>query len=223
MAIKIEVDQNSPEWFNLRAGRPTTSEFSKIITPSQGKYSASAKGYQRKLVGELILGRCDENQHISWQVELGKILESEAVKQYEFIHDVKTEPGGFWMDDNKRWGSSPDRLIGDDGLQEVKCKFSIEAQMVYVLATESEWKKMEVEHKPQIMGQLWTCEREYAVWWIFHESLPPAYRRIYRDEAYIKKMAECMDRFLDELNDEVERAMTKGWIDDPRKEANNAA
>lgn len=207
MAIRVEVEQGSSEWLQLRAGRPTSSNFSRIITPTTGSYSKSADDYQKELVGELILGRADENRVVSWQMEMGKILEAEAVKQYEFVNDVKTSKGGFWLSDCKRYGASPDREVGESGLLEIKCKFSIKDQMEYLFSDE-----IERDHYPQIQGQLLVCEREWVDWWIFHQELPPANRRVYRDEPYIEKLKSCLDRFLDELSAKVEIAQQRGWI-----------
>lgn len=216
MAIRFDVEQGSLDWLQLRAGRPTSSEFKRIITPSTGQYSKSADDYQNELVGELITGQADENRHSSWAMETGKILEAEAVRQYEFINDVETERAGFWTDDTKRYGASPDRLVGNNGLVEVKCKFLIKDQMAYLFSDE-----IENDHRPQIQGQLLTCEREFCDWWIFHQSLPPAHRRVYRDEDYITKLKAGLDRFLEELNTKVEIAIKKGWIE-IKKEAVNA-
>ena len=213
MAIRFDVEQGSQEWLSLRAGRPTSSGFGKIITPKTGQYSKSAEAYQQELVGELILGHADENRHASWQMEMGKILEAEAVKQYEFIHEVETELAGFWMDDDKQYGASPDRIVGENGLVEIKCKFTIRDQMSYLFSEE-----IERDHYPQIQGQLFTCDREWCDWWIFHQSLPPAHRRVYRDESYIEKLSAGLERFLEELNEKVEIAMKKGWLEDPRGE-----
>lgn len=218
MPIRMDIEQNTEEWREWRCGRPTASQFFRIITPSQMKYSAQAEAYQNQLIGEMMVGQA-ENTKITYEMELGKILEAEAVKQFEFINSVKTQRAGFWLRDDKRCGASPDRLIvNTNDLLEVKCVFSINDQMKYLFSENDEKEK---DHWPQAQGQLWITDKERCRRWMFHEKLPPSEKVIYRDEPFIKKLAEHMERFLDELNTKVEIAIQRGWIE-IKKDAVNA-
>ena len=113
-----DCKQNTTEWLDLRAGIPTASQFDRIITPT-GKPSASAIPYMHQLLAERLMGR-PITGYVSFDMDRGKDLEPEAVSFYEFTQDVETMPVGFITNDEETIGASPDRLIGSDGLLEIK-------------------------------------------------------------------------------------------------------
>ena len=84
------VEQGSVEWYRLRLGRPTSSNFHKIVTP-KGEPSKQAPKYLYRLVAERLLNETmdDEIGFVKW-VAQGKEQEPYAVKQFEFVNDVRT-------------------------------------------------------------------------------------------------------------------------------------
>ncbi len=116
-----ECEQRSDEWWSLRIGIPTSSEFNKLLT-SKGEPSKSAENYALTLAGEVYAnqGEIDKwggNEYTA----RGTALEDKAVEYYEFLNDVQVERVGFITDDEKRMGYSPDGMVNPDGLIEVKC------------------------------------------------------------------------------------------------------
>src|SRR5689334_10779581 len=113
-----DLAQYSEEYDRLKLGMPTSSHFHKIITP-QGKPSKQWREYACVLIAERILQRKIEFYN-SPAMERGLIVEAEAADWYEFDQDVTVQRIGFITDDNRTIGCSPDRLVGDDGLLEIK-------------------------------------------------------------------------------------------------------
>ena len=121
MPIFHDVAQYSEEHDRLRLGIPTSSNFHKIITP-QGKPSKQWREYACVLIAERILHQKLEFYN-SPAMERGLIVEAEAADWYEFDQDVTVQRVGFITDDEHTMGCSPDRLVGDDGLLEIRRRY----------------------------------------------------------------------------------------------------
>ena len=116
--IVHDVIQGSPEWFALRKGRPTGSEFKRIVTPSKGEYAKGADTYAAELIAGS-LGWYKSFQG-SPDTERGHRLEKEALRWLTLRYGIKTKPVGFCMSDCGRYGASPDALTMDGVPVEVK-------------------------------------------------------------------------------------------------------
>jgi hypothetical protein len=164
-----DVEQRSDEWYVLRAGLPTASEFSKIVT-SKGEPSKSAAGYAITLANELFAGRpVDAWEGNDW-TERGREMESHAIDLYEFAHDVDTVPVGFVTDDTGAMGCSPDRFIGDDGLIEVKC-LKAENHTKAILYFQKHG-RCPPDYIQQAQGQMMICGRAWCDIVFHHPELP---------------------------------------------------
>ena len=83
----------------------------------------------------------------------GKILEPEAFDYYGLITDLKPVTVGFvYRDDSRTVGCSPDALVGDDGLLELKCK---RTEVVLGLSDKDTLTDMPKENYVQVQGQIW--------------------------------------------------------------------
>lgn len=204
-----DLEQGSLAWHNMRAGIPTASEFSNIITPL-GKLSAGAEKYANRLCAEIYMRRAITNDFISYDMERGKILEQQAADAYEMVTGVKTALAGFITDDSGKYGCSPDRFVGDKGLVEIKC-LKAENHMEFLLSGE-----LSAKHKPQVQGQLLICEdREFVDWWIYHTDLPALRVRNYRDDKFQVRLAEALEQFWDLLLSKLDKLKAMGYLDEP--------
>jgi hypothetical protein len=188
--------QGSPEWFAARMGIPTASEFATVmaIGPKGGK-SVGRVAYLNKLAGEILTGE-PMPSFSNEDMERGKLMEDEARDLYAFTHGVEPQRVGFIRNGDK--GASPDSLIGDKGGLEIKSA-AAHIQISRLLADE-----LPSEHKAQVIGSMWVVERE---WWDFASycpKLPLFVKRVYRDEEYIKRLANEVDLFNTELRQTVE-------------------
>lgn len=114
------VEQNTDEWLALRAGKPTASEFSKLIT-STGAPSKSLQGYAETLAGELYAGKPLNLWEGNQFTERGHEVEDEARLAYEMRTGATVEQVGFVTDDLVMYGCSPDGVVKGGGLVEIKC------------------------------------------------------------------------------------------------------
>lgn len=194
----LDCEQNSPAWLEARMGIPTASEFATVMARSPGgkTYGKTRQTYMRKLAGELITGQPMENYQ-NGQMERGHAMEDEARRFYAFMKDADPQLVGFIRNGGK--GCSPDSLIGDDGLLEIKSKAP------HLLIEWLEKDQFPPEHKAQCQGQLWVAEREYIDLAGYWPDMPLFVKREYRDEDYIEKLAEEVERFNTELHTLVER------------------
>lgn len=164
-----DVEQRSDAWYALRLGKPTASEFSKIVT-SKGEPSKQAYTYAITLAVELFAGKpVDAWEGNNW-TERGRELEQEALRLYAFAHDADILPVGFVTDDAETMGCSPDGLVGDDGMVEVKC-LKAENHVKAILYHASKG-HCPPDYVQQTQGQLMICERQWCDLLFYHPDLP---------------------------------------------------
>lgn len=203
MIVYEQLRQGSSEWARARMGIPTASSFDKILTPT-GKPSKQAEGYRRHLIAEMVLGLPIDAPKTSW-MERGTEMEGEAVCFYEFEREVAVQTVGFITDDLGRYGCSPDRLIGETGLLEIKCP-SPAVHVGYML-----WDHVDADYRVQLQGQLLVAERDWTDICSYHPAMPPVIVRVGRDEEYIGKLRDALNQFCDELAAELGRLRAAGY------------
>ena len=197
MPISHDVAQYSEEHDRLRLGIPTSSNFHKIITP-QGKPSKQWREYACVLIAERILQHKIEFYN-SPAMERGLIVEAEAADWDEFDQDVTVQRIGGITDEEHTMGCSPDRLVGDDGLLEIKAPLP-HTQVEYWISGE-----LSERFRPQLQGQLYVSQRSWVDILCWHDGLPKLVVRVEPDEKYIA----TLDRELRIFNYFIERVMEK--------------
>jgi putative phage-type endonuclease len=189
MKIIKEVDQGSQEWLNLRLGKATASNFSNIIT-SQGKRSTKLRDYALQLASELLLTDYEE-AYKSPSMIRGNELEPEAREAYKQFTFNKVEEISFFDCDN--YGYSPDGLVNDDGLLEIKCPGAVN-HMKYLYEN-----KLPTAYKAQCQGGLMVSNRKYLDFVsynpLFREGKELFIKRVERDEEFI----ELLKIYLNEV------------------------
>lgn len=189
MPIIYNIDQGSPEWFLIRQGIPTASEFSRLLTPASRQFPAGAHKYAQEKVAEMITGQSQGSDYVSDDMLMGQITEQEAADSYEFTNDVKTEKVGFVTDDLGHYGASPDRYVGKWGIVEIKRKNPTD--MVKFLIE----RKIDKAHVPQIQGTLLTTGRLWCDWHLYHPDMPRLTIRTWRNERYIADIRKDLEMF----------------------------
>ena len=157
--ITVDCEQGTPEWIECRLGIPTASEFDKIVT-STGRLSASRFEYNAVLIAEWASGEPLSDFQGTYWTDRGSELEPQARKQYEFDADMEVKQIGFaYANEQKMYGASPDGLVGDDGLLELKCK-GLKWHCYYL----AHWLKDAVprQHLIQTQAQLWVTGRVWC-------------------------------------------------------------
>lgn len=183
-----QCEQRSDEWFQLRLGKVTASHFSTAISNGSGR-----KTYMMKLLAERMTGIPHENYSAKWMDE-GSELEPEAREYYKKVKGVEVEQIGFV--DIGDVGSSPDGFVGDEGMIEIKCPFP-STHLGYILKD-----TFPSEHKAQVQGQLWVCNRKWADFVSYDPRVsnrPMFVIRVKRDEKYINELNAKVSVFVEEL------------------------
>lgn len=194
----FDFDQGSADWFEARAGLPTASEFATVMAKGKdGGASVTRARYMRKLAGEILTGEPDPDTYTNTHMERGKAMEDEARNLYAYLKNLEPQRVGFIRNGQK--GASPDALVDVDGGLELKSA-SREVQIERLQRD-----ALPPEHKAQVLGNIWVCERE---WWDFVSycpKLPPLIIRVPRDDIYIRQISAAVDAFNEELALLVER------------------
>ena len=192
----MEHEQQTAEWFAERCGIPSASNFDKIITTS-GEPSKSRLKYMYQLAGERIIGIREEG-FSNDAMKRGVEMESEARYLYEMLYDVKIEQVGLCFPDEKKLvACSPDGLVGEDGLIEIKCP-NLATHVGYIVD-----KKLPTEYFQQLQGQLFVTGRAWVDFVSYYPGLKPLIIRATRDEKFIKALASELELFCQQLNEIV--------------------
>ncbi len=194
----IDCGQNSPEWYAARLGIPTASRFKDVIAKGQG---LTRRKYLYTLAGERLTGEPAES-YSNEAMERGHALEAEARERYAFQRDAEPQLVGFMRRKvGEHWiGASPDALLGDDGLLEIKTK----APHLQLECLDGG--RLPPEHVAQVQGQLWVSGRQWADFVSYWPKLPLFVIRVERDDAYIATLAAEVESFNQEL-----RAMVRKY------------
>lgn len=184
-----EFAQYSSDWWAVRRGVPTASEFSSIITPEKGQLSKQAHSYACQLVADLFdpYYGCHEDYQTA-AMRNGTIMEPEARRFYAFDRGEDVRQVGFCTTDDGRFGCSPDGLVGDEGGLELKSP-SPKVHVQYLLAG-----GVPAEYRPQVHGHLVVTGRE---WWDFMSycrGFPPLLVRVVPDD-YTAALRKALDGF----------------------------
>lgn len=214
--IYWKLEQGTADWYRVRMGIPTASEFDQIITPSKGDLSASRKKYACQLIAERLLKwQADSLEKIK-HVADGKAHEPLAIGQLHALTEISTHRIGFVTTDDGRFGASPDRAIGGNpaipgGVEngtlgitiEAKCP-TIPKQIEYLLLGHGP------AYRCQVQGQLYVAQADKAIFFSFNEHTPEYMVETGRDEPFIRKIADGLEQFSDELEEMTERARSLG-------------
>ena len=200
----FDMVQTSPEWWEIRKGIPTASEFDKILTPAHGKRSASQLPYIASLIEDYLMplpsyfSKYGVVRGAPAMVN-GQATEPEARRWYSMETGLAVQQVGFCLHDSGLFGCSPDGLVGDAGGLELKCP-ERRTQALYLLAG-----KLPHEYKCQVHGALVVSGRP---WWDFlsyHPDFPQQLLvRVERD-AFTDKLEDELDHFIERYLDAAKK------------------
>lgn len=191
-----EVEQGSDEWLKLRCGILTASTVKQILTPKKLDVVKDPS-----LLYELLAQRISgyvEPQYINDDMMRGHLDEEDAKILYANIYKTEVKNVGFITNDRFGFviGYSPDGVIGNDGLIEIKSrdqKFQIDT-----IASDH----VPDEFKLQIQTGLLVSERKYCDFISYAGGWPMFVKRVYPDieiQEYIIAAAKIFHDKMEEL------------------------
>lgn len=207
----VDVEQGTFEWLEARLGIPTASRFDAIVTPKTMQPSSAQRDYVVELIAERILGCPLDDVTSIWQ-HRGIQLEDEARAWYEMRRAVDVQQVGFCKHETLEVGGSPDGLVGDDGLVEIKCR-SAKNHLRSVLEYQ------DIATSTQVQGLMWVTGREWCDVVAYCPNphpkdsthvMPNRITRVKRDTGWMEALDDAMDLFLTRLDVEWERVKRMG-------------
>ncbi|CAM6574167.1 YqaJ viral recombinase family protein [Escherichia coli] len=174
-----DVEQNGEEWDTLRLGKATASNFGLIMANDGKAFGEPAKRYALQLALEQIKGCKSEFGFSNDHMERGHEQEPIARMLYEEMNFVDVDNGGFF--DHETYGDSPDGLVGQDGLVEIK---SVIAATHYSTLTRGSF---DPAYRWQLVGHLDCSGRDWVDFISYCSDFPDGKQLI----VYRLTAAEC--------------------------------
>lgn len=198
-----EIIQGSPEWFAARLGKVTASRVSDVIAKTKTGWGASRINYLAELVAERLTGASADkfsNAAMQWGTE----QEPEARAAYEFRVGADVVQVGFVPHPIiPMTGASPDGLVGDEGLVEIKAPNT--ATHIDTLISQT----IPGKYVTQMLWQMACTGRQWCDFISYDPRLPPSMRlfvkRLVRDDARIAELERDVSEFLAEVEQKVEQ------------------
>ena len=199
----MEIEQRSEDWFAIRLGKVTASRVADVIAKTKTGYSTSRENYMAQLVVER-LTQTKAESYTNAAMQWGTDQEPFARAAYEAAQGVMVEEVGFVPHPTIEWaGASPDGLVGDDGLVEIKCPNT--ATMIEALLTG----KVPTKYFTQMQFQMACTGTKFCDYAVFDPRMPAKAQlfitRVNRDDAYIAEIESEIVKFLAEVEFQVQQ------------------
>jgi predicted phage-related endonuclease len=176
--MKFHIEQGTDNWLNLRSGKFTASSIKNLFAKET---TAAYQNEIYRVVFERLTGKRVESEYQSAYMKRGQELEPHARTRYELITFNKVDNGGFF--EMTEWaGASPDGLIGEDGILEVKSP-AFGTMIKYLIE-----KKLPNEYYYQVHSQLLITGRQWCDFVAFHPDLETLVIRVNADKAVMAEI-----------------------------------
>lgn len=199
-----DCQQRSPEWFAARIPRATGSNFAAVMATIKSGEAATRRNYRAQKVVEILTGKSTEG-FVSKAMQDGIDREAMGRLVYESRTGNLVQEVGFIVHDSIMAGASPDGLIDDDGCLEIKAPtLATHLDYIYLPAN-----ACPSEYIPQVQGEMWIAERKWCDFVSYQPDFPEKHqiviRRVFRDDAYIKKLELEVIKFMDEVTEALQK------------------
>ena len=192
----IDAVQGTPEWLAARAGRVTASMISAVLMKPE---TAGFRDYQAQLVAEILTGKPQGSDYTNAHMQFGTETEPLARSAYEAETGFSVDEVGLCIHPAiERAGASPDGLVGNSGLVEIKCP-KVATHLAYQIAG-----VVPAGYKNQMMWQMACTGRDWCDFVSFRPDLPEHLQlfvvRFKRDPARILELETAVVAFLDTVD-----------------------
>ena len=195
------MEQRTDEWLSERAGKVTASRIADVMAKTRNGYGAGRANYMADLVAERLTGEPKQG-FCNAAMQHGIDTEPQARAMYEMERGVTVLEEGFVRHPTiENTGASPDGLVGEDGLVEIKCPNT---------ATHIETLRGGAIDRKYILQMHWQmicCGRQWCDFVSFDPRLPLEMQlhvqRVERDEELCAEIEAEVTAFLKELDETV--------------------
>ena len=196
------IEQRTDDWFSARLGKVTASSLHKVLARTKTGYGADRGNYLTQLVLERVTGTKAEG-FTSAAMQWGIDQEPFARATYEAHKGVLVDEVGFIPHPIiEMSGASPDGLVGDDGMVEIKCPDSKTALECWLSDN-----PVESKYFAQMQWQMRCAERAWCDYVVFDPRMPQkaqlSIHRVERDDKWIEETEKEVVKFLAEVDAKV--------------------
>lgn len=193
--------QGSDEWKAARCGKVTASRVADVVARTKTGWGAGRANYMAELIAERLTG-IPADSYTNAAMQWGIDHEGEARDAYAFLIGQETEEVGLVAHPTiADTGASPDGLVGDDGLVEIKCPNT--ATHIETLLGQS----VPAKYVTQMQWQMACTGREWCDFVSYDPRMPEALRlfvkRLERDDDRVNELEAEVQLFLRELDDKL--------------------
>jgi putative phage-type endonuclease len=197
------IEQGTPEWFAQRLGKVTASRVADIIAKTKTGVAASRGNYLAQLVAERLTGQAADSFK-SGAMQHGTETEPMARMAYETeTGQMVTEVAMIQHPKIEMAGASPDGLVGEDGLVEIKCP-NTSTHIATLMAD-----KAPSGYMAQMQWQMACTGRAWVDFVSFDPRMPEDMqlfiKRVLRDEKLIAEYEAEVIKFLAEVQETVDK------------------
>jgi len=201
------MEQRTEEWFAARLGKVTASRVADVIAKTKTGYSASRDNYMAQLICERLTGQQGES-FTNAAMQHGTDTEPLARSAYENARNLLVKEVGFINHPRiEMAGASPDGLVGEDGLVEIKCPNT--ATHIDTLLSG----KVPTKYITQMQWQMLCCQRKWCDFVSFDNRLPEHLQLFVQevefDPEYCAMLEEEVSQFLAEMDSKVAKLKEK--------------
>lgn len=192
-------EQGSELWLEARCGLVTASRCGDATAMTRkGDEKAERRNYRAELICEILTGQ-PYPRYVSQEMQWGIDQEPFARAAYELQRDVLVETCGFVLHpDIPRFGASPDGLVGDHGLIQIKCP-NTSTHLTWILAG-----TIPVEHMPQMLAEMACTGRAWCDFVSYDCRLPAHLQLFVRRFARDEKLIATLEAEVVHFNAEIE-------------------
>lgn len=201
------IEQRTPEWFATRCGKVTASRIADLMAKTKSGPAATRQNYAAQLVAERLTGTTEPgftSAAMTWGID----QEANARTCYEFDRDVTVAEVGF-IDHPAigMTGASPDGLVGDDGMVEIKCPGTAKHIDTLRGAGAASGYVKQMQWQMACAGRQW-CD------FVSYDPRLPVEMQLYverhpRDDAMIAEIEAAVSEFLAEVDATVADLTTR--------------
>ena len=197
----IDLIQGSPEWFAARCGKVTASRVADLIAKTKSGWGASRANYMAELIAERLTGEpapSFTNAAMQW----GTDTEPQGRAAYEFFRDATVVQVGLVPHPKiEMTAASPDGLVGDDGMIEIKCPNT--ATHIDTVLRQA----VPTKYLTQMQWQMACAERQWCDFASYDPRMPAHLslfvKRIERDDDRIVELETLVVEFLAEIDAKI--------------------
>jgi putative phage-type endonuclease len=199
-------EQQTEQWFTDRLGKVTASRLADVLAKTKTGYSASRSNYMTQLVLERITKTRAES-YSNAAMQWGNEQEPFARAAYEAHTGQMVEEVGFIQHpDIEDAGASPDGLVGDDGMVEIKCPSSSTALECWLIHAQG-GNPVDAKYYAQMQWQMRCADRSWCDYVVFDPRMPAKAQlfvfRVQRNAEFLKIAEDEVITFLTEVDIKV--------------------